>query len=66
MDESMEALFAFLSHLVLFLSLATLIFAVGAYVSVILRRRKPRLRPRSSPAGEVALLRRYVGHDDAG
>ncbi|OLE19545.1 MAG: hypothetical protein AUG50_03470 [Betaproteobacteria bacterium 13_1_20CM_3_63_8] len=60
----MEVLFAFLSHLVLFLSLTTLVFAFGAYASFMLRRRRPLLKRRAaSAAGEVALLRRYVGSD---
>jgi len=60
----MESLAVFLSNLVLFLSLTTLVFAVGAYVALVLRRRKPlRKRREASISGEVALLRRYVPHD---
>jgi hypothetical protein len=61
----MQSLFVFLSHLVLFLSLTTLVFAVGACVALILRRRQPaRARRRqASSSDEVALLRRYVPHD---
>ena len=61
----MQSLFVFLSHLVLFLSLTTLVFAVGACVALILRRRQPaRARRQASTSGEVALLRRYVPHDE--
>ena len=60
----MEAQVVFLSHLVLFLSLTTLVFAVGACIALILRRRQPtRVRRQGSASGEVALLRRYVPHD---
>ncbi len=57
----MESLFVFLSHLVLFLSLTSLVFAAGAYVALVLRRRTPlRQRREIGLSGEVALLRRYV------
>jgi len=60
----MESLAVFLSNLVLFLSLTTLVFAAGAYVALLLRRRKPvRKRVELSVSGEGALLRRYVPHD---
>lgn len=60
----MEALFVFLSHLVLFLSLTTLVFAFGAYACFMLRRRRPLLKPQTAVvADEVALLRRYMGPD---
>jgi len=60
----METQVVFLSNLVLFLSLTTLVFAVGACVAMILRRRQPRrVRRQGSASGEVALLRRYVPHD---
>ena len=60
----MEAYFAFLSHLVLFLTLTTLVFATGAYATLVLRRRRPSLRRRERRASEeVVLLRRYLGED---
>jgi hypothetical protein len=60
----MESLFIFLSNLVLFLSLTTLVFAVGAYVAFVLRRRRPMGRRRQNGVpGEAPLLRRYVPHD---
>jgi hypothetical protein len=57
----MQSLFAFLSNLVLFLTITTLVFAIGAYVALVLRRRMP-LRKRRQPNlhGEAALLRRYL------
>lgn len=58
----MDSLFQLLSDLVLFLTLATLVFAFGAYGALALRRRKPRAGRRAAPAGE-ALLRRYVPRD---
>jgi hypothetical protein len=58
---SVEPLFIFLSHLVLFLTLSSLVFAAGAYVVLVLKRRAPlRQRRDASLSGEVALLRRYV------
>lgn len=61
---SMESVFAFLSHLVLFLSLTTLVFALGAYAALMLRRRQPsRLRRTGRASEEVILLRRYTGDD---
>jgi hypothetical protein len=57
----MNSFFAFLSHLILFLSLSTLVFAVGAYTALMLRRRAPTRRRRE--AGDVVLLRRYLGDD---
>lgn len=61
----MESLFIFLSHLVLFLSLTTLVFAFGAYAALMLRRRGPLHARRRIKAEEVTLLRRYSGggHD---
>jgi hypothetical protein len=57
----MEPLFVFLSHLVLFLSLTSLVFAAGAYIALVLKRRAPlRQRREAGLSGEVALLRRYV------
>jgi cell division septal protein FtsQ len=57
----MESLFSFLSNLVLFLTVTTLVFAVGAYAALVLRRRMPlRKRRTISFAGDEALLRRYV------
>lgn len=57
----MESLFVFLSHLVLFLSVTSLVFAAAGYVALVLRRRSPRrARRESAISGEVALLRRYV------
>jgi hypothetical protein len=58
---NMEPLFIFLSHLVLFLSLTTLVFAFGAYAALMLRRRKPLRVRRQIKADEVTLLRRYSG-----
>jgi hypothetical protein len=60
----MESFFALMSHLILFLSLTTLAFAAGAYVSLVLRRRRPAKRRRESGLGpEAVLLRRYSGDD---
>jgi hypothetical protein len=60
----MQALFSFLSNLVLFLTLSTLVFALGAYGALALRRRRPLRRPRGPvPSGEEALLRRYMPRD---
>ena len=61
----MESVFVFLSHLVLFLSLTTLVFAFGAYAALMLRRRRPLHARRAIKADEVTLLRRYSGggHD---
>jgi hypothetical protein len=60
----MESLFAFLSHLVLFLSLTTLVFAFGAYAALMLRRRQPlRLRRSGRGSDEITFLRRYTGDD---
>ena len=57
----MESLFIFLSHLVLFLSLTSLVFAAGAYVALVLKRRTPlHQRREAGPSGEIALLRRYI------
>jgi hypothetical protein len=57
----MDSLFHFLSNLVLFLTLATLVFACGAYVAFTLRRRKPvRRRREHDVGGEAVLLRRYL------
>jgi hypothetical protein len=57
----MDSLFHFLSNLVLFLTLTTLVFAFGAYGALALRRRKPLGRRRESDlGGEAALLRRYI------
>jgi hypothetical protein len=60
----MQSLFSFLSNLVLFLTLSTLVFALGAYGALALRRRKPLRRPRGPVhGGEETLLRRYVTRD---
>jgi hypothetical protein len=62
----MEAYFAFLSHLVLFLTLTSLVFATGAYATLVLRRRRPdQGRRKPHGAAQVALLHRYLGerHD---
>ena len=58
----MDSIFIFLSNLVLFLSLATLVFAVGASVAMLLKRRQPQRRKReANPTADAAqLLRRYV------
>jgi hypothetical protein len=48
---------------VLFLSLTTLVFALGAYGTLALRRRRPAARPRAVASDEVALLYRYTGDD---
>jgi len=51
----------FLSNLVLFLSLATLVFAVGACIAMVLKRRQPNRKKRVQMQPETAqLLRRYV------
>ena len=55
---NMEAFFIFLSHLVLFLSLSTVVFAFGAYAALALRRRRPHARRRETTP--VTLIRRYV------
>lgn len=56
----MDTLFHFLSNLVLFLTLTTLVFACGAYGVLALRRRKPLARRRApEPGAGSALLRRY-------
>jgi len=59
----METYFIFLTHLVLFLSLTTLVFAVTAYGTLVLRRRRPGARPRAIARDEVALVCRYTGDD---
>jgi len=59
----MEAYFVFLTHLVLFLSLTTLVFALGAYGTLTLRRRRPAPRPRGPASEEIALVHRYTGED---
>jgi len=60
----MEKYFVFLSHLVLFLSLTTLVFAVAAYATLVLRRRRPAAAARAvPPSEEVVLLHRYSGED---
>lgn len=55
----MQSIFIFLSNLVLFLSLATLVFAVGACISMVLRRRKPQRLKRAQPE-TAQMLRRYT------
>ena len=61
----MDSLFHFLSNLVLFLTLTTLVFACGAYGVLALRRRKPLARRRTpEPRAESALLRRYLPQDE--
>jgi hypothetical protein len=55
----MHTLFHFLSNLVLFLTLTTLVFACGAYGVLALRRRKPVARRRAHAPGGASLLRRY-------
>ncbi len=61
---TMNSLFAFLSNLVLFLTLTTLVFALGAYAALALRRRRPLRKPRrNSGDGEALLLRRYIPRD---
>jgi hypothetical protein len=59
----MDSLFQFLSNLVLFLTLTTLVFAFGAYGALALRRRRPLLRRREHHLGGEALLRRYTPRD---
>lgn len=57
----MQSLFAFLSNLVLFLTMTTLAFAVGACLAVALRKRMPLRRRRAGGLpGNSVLLRRYV------
>lgn len=58
---TMESLFTFLSHLVLFLSLTTLLFACGAYAALVLRRRRRPVAARRVDPTEVVLVRRYMG-----
>lgn len=55
----MQTLFHFLSNLVLFLTLTTLVFACGAYGVLALRRRKPAARRRAQVLAGASLLRRY-------
>ena len=60
----MESIFIFLSNLVLFLSLSTLVFAVAACIAMALKRRQPQRRMREPNQTEVVqLLRRYVPPD---
>ena len=60
----MHSLFAFLSNLVLFLTLTTLVFALGAYGALTLRRRKPLRKPRGpGRTADQVLVRRYVPRD---
>lgn len=59
----MKALFIFVSDLVLFLSLATLVFAVGACLTMMLRRRTPQRKRRELNEDGLPLLRRYVPPD---
>jgi hypothetical protein len=59
----METYFVFLTHLVLFLSLTTLVFALGAYGTLALRRRRPAPRPRAQASEEITLVYRYRGED---
>ena len=59
----METYFVFLTHLVLFLSLTTLVFALGAYGTLALRRRRPAAREHPAASDEVALVYRYTGDD---
>lgn len=57
----MRALLIFMSDLVLFVSLTTLVFAVGASAALLLRRRRPGLRRRDAGlADEPVLLHRYI------
>jgi len=57
----MEPYFVFLTHLVLFLSLTTLVFALGAYATLVLRRRRPAPRERAQTGEEITLIYRYTG-----
>jgi len=60
----MDSIFLFLSNLVLFLSLSTLVFAVAACIAMALKRRQPQRRRRDAPQAETAqVLRRYVPPD---
>jgi len=59
----METYFVFLTHLVLFLSLTTLVFALGAYGTLTLRRRRPAARQRAHSSEEITLVYRYRGED---
>lgn len=56
----MESLFVFLSNLILFLSLATLVFAVGASIAMLLSRRKPSSKKHEPKLGGGPLLKRYI------
>jgi len=58
----MEPYFVFLTHLVLFLSLTTLVFALGAYGTLALRRRRPSSAP-YAPSEEITLVHRYRGEN---
>jgi len=63
-ELTMQSIFIFLSNLVLFLSLATLVFAIGACITMVLKRRQPQRRKREAPPADAAqLLRRYVPPD---
>jgi len=56
-----DSVVIFMSNLVLFLSLSTLVFAVGACIAMVLKRRQPHRRKREPGEAEsVQLLRRYV------
>ena len=60
----MESLFIFLSNLVLFLALTTLVFSLGACVAMVLGRRKPARRRRQQTGQTLPpLLQRYVPPD---
>jgi hypothetical protein len=60
----MASIFIFLSNLVLFLSLATLVFAVGACIAMVLKRRQPQRGKReAAPPDAAQILRRYVPPD---
>ncbi len=54
----MKQLFSFVANLLLFMSLSTIIFALGAYVSFKFRQRQP-VQTRSN-AGDLKVLTAYV------
>lgn len=54
----MKPVLSFVANLLLFMSLSTIIFALGAYFAFKLRQRKP-VEQRSS-AGDLSVLKAYV------
>jgi hypothetical protein len=54
----MKSLLSFVANLLLFMSLSTIVFALGAYFAFKLRQRRP-TQQRSS-TGELQVLKAYV------